>query len=142
MAHPLVSINAFMQCCRCRSHMQVVGFRRVFAHTAPIFFQRGIARLETREISSLSCEEAPGHSIVVSVFDVPYSPAMVEARTAMISDAMFVCMLLMLFTRHSHVDVIPLLLPYWPARVRAHGPRLHFLTDLCLSEYANMLDSH
>jgi hypothetical protein len=58
---------------------QVVGFRRVFAHTAPIFFQRGIARLDTMEISSLSCEEAPGHSIVVSVFDVPHSPEMVEA---------------------------------------------------------------
>lgn len=58
--------------------LQVDGFRRVFAHTAPVFFERGIAKLDTLEISSLSCEEAPGHSIVVSVFDVPYSPEMVQ----------------------------------------------------------------
>lgn len=57
--------------------LQVDGFRRVFAHTAPVFFERGIAKLNTLEISSLSCEEAPGHSIVVSVFDVPYNPEMV-----------------------------------------------------------------
>lgn len=32
------------------------GWRRVFAHTAPVFFERGIASPETREISSLSME--------------------------------------------------------------------------------------
>ena len=56
------------------------GFRRVFAHTAPVFFERGIANSETREISSLSCEEAPGRSIVVAVFDIEHSPTMVQAR--------------------------------------------------------------
>ena len=35
---------------------RVKGWRRVFAHTAPVFFERGIARPETREISSLSME--------------------------------------------------------------------------------------
>lgn len=35
-----------------------------------MFFQRGIARPETGEISSLSCEPQPGEAIVVSVFDV------------------------------------------------------------------------
>mmetsp|Transcript_19560 Transcript_19560/g.59172 ORF Transcript_19560/g.59172 Transcript_19560/m.59172 type:complete len:258 (+) Transcript_19560:232-1005(+) len=59
--------------------LQVEGFRRVFAHTAPIFFERGIARLETMEISSLSCEEAPGCSIVVTVFDIPCTPDMIAA---------------------------------------------------------------
>lgn len=48
----------------------------MFAHTAPIFFERGIARLDTLEISSLSCEEAPDCSIVVAVFDVPNTPEM------------------------------------------------------------------
>lgn len=32
------------------------GWRRVFAHAAPVFFERGIASPETREISSLSME--------------------------------------------------------------------------------------
>lgn len=64
--------------------LQVDGFRRVFAHTAPIFFQRGIARLDTLEISSLSCEEAPSHSIVVSVFDVPYSPDIVAVSISLL----------------------------------------------------------
>lgn len=58
---------------------KIDDFRRVFAHTAPVFFERGIAKLDTLEISSLSCEEASGHSIVVSVFDVPYSPETVQA---------------------------------------------------------------
>lgn len=58
------------------------GFRRVFVHTAPIFFERGIARPETGEISSLSCEEAPGHSIVVSVFEVTHTPETIEVGCA------------------------------------------------------------
>jgi hypothetical protein len=36
--------------------VRLKGWRRVFAHTAPVFFQRGIASAETREISSLSME--------------------------------------------------------------------------------------
>jgi hypothetical protein len=42
----------------------------VFAHTCDIFFERGIARLETLEVSSLSVEEAPGHELIVTLFEV------------------------------------------------------------------------
>ncbi|KAF3795712.1 hypothetical protein EJ110_NYTH04384 [Nymphaea thermarum] len=46
------------------------GFRRVFGHVAPIFFERGIAKAETREISSLSVEPCPGETLIVSVFEI------------------------------------------------------------------------
>lgn len=49
------------------------GWRRVFAHAAPIFFERGIARLETKEYSSLSVEPCEGASILVSTFQIPSS---------------------------------------------------------------------
>uniref|UniRef100_A0A0D9WFK2 Uncharacterized protein n=1 Tax=Leersia perrieri TaxID=77586 RepID=A0A0D9WFK2_9ORYZ len=70
------------------------GFRRVFAHSAPIFFERGIAIEATKEFSSLSVEPCEGELIVVTVFEikeqevvpegldgVPYAnPAVVCAR--------------------------------------------------------------
>ncbi|XVF66175.1 hypothetical protein PTKIN_Ptkin10aG0014200 [Pterospermum kingtungense] len=46
------------------------GFRRVFAHVAPIFFDRGIAKPETKEISSLSVEPCEGEILVVTVFEI------------------------------------------------------------------------
>lgn len=46
------------------------GFRRVFAHTAPIFFERGIANPETKEISSLSVEPCEGETLIVTVFSI------------------------------------------------------------------------
>jgi len=48
------------------------GWRRVFAHVAPIFFERGIANAATREMSSLSVEPSddPAAEIVVSQFEV------------------------------------------------------------------------
>ncbi|KAF3961556.1 hypothetical protein ACB098_02G052900 [Castanea mollissima] len=49
------------------------GFRRVFAHVAPIFFERGIAKLETKEISSLSVEPCEGEMLIVSVFEIKKS---------------------------------------------------------------------
>ncbi|KAJ6889777.1 hypothetical protein NC651_023502 [Populus alba x Populus x berolinensis] len=49
------------------------GFRRVFAHVAPIFFERGIAKPETKEISSLSVEPCEGESLVVTVFEIEKS---------------------------------------------------------------------
>lgn len=55
------------------------GYRRIFAHTASIFFQRGIARPETSEISSLSCEPHPGEEIVVSVFEIPGDATAIKA---------------------------------------------------------------
>lgn len=44
-----------------------------------IFFARGIARPETREVSSLSVEEHEGAEIVVSLFEVGASPAAIAA---------------------------------------------------------------
>eukprot|EP00258_Populus_trichocarpa_P049535 XP_024465554.1 uncharacterized protein LOC112328829 [Populus trichocarpa] len=56
------------------------GFRRVFAHVAPIFFERGIAKPETKEISSLSVEPCEGEGLVVTVFEIEKSeiPAFME----------------------------------------------------------------
>ena len=51
---------------------RVPNYRRVFGHPASIFFQRGIANLETKEISSLSAEPCEGHpGFICSVFEVP-----------------------------------------------------------------------
>eukprot|EP00850_Spirogloea_muscicola_P014221 SM000100S09448 [mRNA] locus=s100:405144:410147:+ [translate_table: standard] len=58
---------------------RVRGFRRVFAHVAPVFLQRGIANMDTREMSSLSAE-ADNSNIVVTVFEIKASevPAFIE----------------------------------------------------------------
>jgi hypothetical protein len=50
---------------------RVPNHRRVFSHPASIFFHRGIAVLETCEVSSLSVEESEGDSFICSVFEVP-----------------------------------------------------------------------
>lgn len=51
---------------------RVPNYRRVFAHPASIFFQRGIANVETKEMSSLSAEYCEGHpGFVCSIFEVP-----------------------------------------------------------------------
>eukprot|EP00899_Mesostigma_viride_P001968 jgi/Mesvir1/11772/Mv00139-RA.1 len=56
------------------------GFRRVFGHVAPVFIKRGIANLSTKEMSSLSVEPAPGHDIVVTIFEIKAAevPAFIE----------------------------------------------------------------
>lgn len=56
------------------------GFRRVFAHVAPIFFERGIAKPETKEISSLSVEPCEGESLIVTIFEIQKSeiPSFIE----------------------------------------------------------------
>ncbi|XP_022760605.1 uncharacterized protein LOC111306883 isoform X1 [Durio zibethinus] len=56
------------------------GFRRLFAHIAPIFFDRCIAKPETKEISSLSVEPCEGETIIVTVFEIQKSeiPAFIE----------------------------------------------------------------
>ncbi|XP_024996566.1 uncharacterized protein LOC112529491 [Cynara cardunculus var. scolymus] len=56
------------------------GFRRVFAHVAPIFFERGIAKPETKEVSSLSVEPCEGESLIVTVFEIKKSeiPSYIE----------------------------------------------------------------
>ncbi|KAG0584864.1 hypothetical protein KC19_3G240500 [Ceratodon purpureus] len=55
-------------------------FRRVFAHVAPVFLDRGIANIETEELSSLSVEPCVGESIVVTVFEISVAevPAFIE----------------------------------------------------------------
>lgn len=50
---------------------RVKNYRRVFAHPASIFFQRGLANFETLEMSSLSAEPCEGATFVCSVFEVP-----------------------------------------------------------------------
>ncbi|GLE04442.1 hypothetical protein PINS_up013384 [Pythium insidiosum] len=52
---------------------RMVNYRRVFAHPASVFFERGIANLATKEIASLSVEPAAGNSFLISVFDLPES---------------------------------------------------------------------
>ncbi|XP_057957661.1 uncharacterized protein LOC131150749 isoform X2 [Malania oleifera] len=56
------------------------GFRRVFAHAAAVFFERGIAKPETKEISSLSVEPCEGETLVVTVFEIQRSeiPSFIE----------------------------------------------------------------
>ncbi|GMH08574.1 hypothetical protein Nepgr_010414 [Nepenthes gracilis] len=46
------------------------GFRRVFAHVAPIFFERGIAKPETKEVSSLSVEPCEDETLIVTAFEI------------------------------------------------------------------------
>jgi len=47
------------------------GWKRVFAHPAAIFFERGIARLESREFASLSIEQSKDdESFMVTLFEI------------------------------------------------------------------------
>ena len=53
---------------------RVYGWRRVFQHPTTIFFERGIARPATKEISSLSAEPAPASvGFAVATFEIPTS---------------------------------------------------------------------
>ncbi|GER56906.1 replicase polyprotein 1a [Striga asiatica] len=56
------------------------GFRRVFSHVAPIFFERGIAKPETKETSSLSVEPCEDETLVVTTFEIQRSeiPSFIE----------------------------------------------------------------
>ncbi|RYR12978.1 hypothetical protein Ahy_B04g070219 isoform C [Arachis hypogaea] len=56
------------------------GFRRVFAHVAPVFFERGIAKPETMEISSLSVEPCEGETLIVTVFEIRKSEILSRGR--------------------------------------------------------------
>jgi hypothetical protein len=51
--------------------VRVRNYKRVFAHTSPIFFSRDIARQKTREIASLSVEECDGCSFIGCRFEIP-----------------------------------------------------------------------
>mmetsp|Transcript_35392 Transcript_35392/g.85653 ORF Transcript_35392/g.85653 Transcript_35392/m.85653 type:complete len:267 (-) Transcript_35392:1672-2472(-) len=70
---------------------RVQGYRRVFGHPASIFFQRGLANIETKEYSSLSAEpvtdsddggdssSSSAVGFVCSVFEVPRDEIMTAA---------------------------------------------------------------
>lgn len=58
---------------------RVSGYRRVFAHACDIFFERGIARPETGEISSLSVEEHPDSELIVTLFEINATPESIQA---------------------------------------------------------------
>ena len=53
--------------------VRVRGFQRVFAHPAAIFFEREIARLQTKEMASLCCfpSSSDEHSFLAVAFEVP-----------------------------------------------------------------------
>ncbi|GBG83441.1 hypothetical protein CBR_g37153 [Chara braunii] len=58
------------------------GFRRIFAHVAPVFFENGVANMETKEIASLSVEEVDdvNASLIITVFEIEVKevPAFIE----------------------------------------------------------------
>uniref|UniRef100_A0A9I9DNZ7 Uncharacterized protein n=1 Tax=Cucumis melo TaxID=3656 RepID=A0A9I9DNZ7_CUCME len=56
------------------------GFRRIFGNVAPVFFERGIAKPETKEISSLCAEPCEGENIIITVFEIKKSeiPAFIQ----------------------------------------------------------------
>ncbi|XP_038876043.1 uncharacterized protein LOC120068372 isoform X2 [Benincasa hispida] len=56
------------------------GFRRLFGNVAPVFFERGIAKPETKEISSLCAEPCEGENIIITVFEIKKSevPAFIQ----------------------------------------------------------------
>lgn len=60
--------------------VRVNGWRRVFQHAAAIFWERGIAIAETKEMASLSAEPSIGSGFVAATFDVPQEelPALLE----------------------------------------------------------------
>lgn len=49
---------------------RISGYRRVFAHAAAIFVERGIADMPSKQICSLSAEPCEGASFVCTVFEV------------------------------------------------------------------------
>ncbi|KAK6161057.1 hypothetical protein DH2020_004438 [Rehmannia glutinosa] len=59
------------------------GFRRVFAHAAPIFFQLGIAKPGTKEISRLSLEPCEGESLLVTTFQIMRSEVTLETHNGL-----------------------------------------------------------
>ncbi|KAL0538010.1 hypothetical protein IC582_027004 [Cucumis melo] len=60
------------------------NIRRVFGIIAPIFFEHGIAKPETKEISSLFAEPCEGETIIITVFEIKKSeiPAFIQREFA------------------------------------------------------------
>ena len=58
---------------------RIPNYRRVFGHATSLFFKRGIANMETLEMSSLSAEYMPGHKgFICTVFEVSNSDMMMK----------------------------------------------------------------
>ena len=55
------------------------GFRRVFAHTPAVFYNRGIADVPSLQMASLSAEPCEGSSFIVTAFEVPDAGTGMEA---------------------------------------------------------------
>ncbi|GER30563.1 hypothetical protein STAS_06508 [Striga asiatica] len=57
-------------------------FLSVFAHVSPVFFRLGVAKPETKEISSLSLEPCEGENVVVTTFQILRSeiPTFIETE--------------------------------------------------------------
>ncbi|CAB9530647.1 expressed unknown protein [Seminavis robusta] len=57
---------------------RIPNYRRVFGHATSIFFKRGIANQDTKEMGSLSAEHVPeGHQgFICAVFEVPNADMM------------------------------------------------------------------
>eukprot|EP01095_Lingulamoeba_sp_RSL-Kostka_P002906 TRINITY_DN13823_c0_g1_i1.p1 TRINITY_DN13823_c0_g1~~TRINITY_DN13823_c0_g1_i1.p1 ORF type:complete len:231 (+),score=48.64 TRINITY_DN13823_c0_g1_i1:131-823(+) len=51
--------------------VKVKDYRRVFQHVAEIFLERGIANLDTKEMSSLSVEYSEYSEIICTLFRIP-----------------------------------------------------------------------
>ncbi|TYK02923.1 uncharacterized protein E5676_scaffold46G00030 [Cucumis melo var. makuwa] len=71
------------------------GFRRIFGNVAPVFFERGIAKPETKEISSLCAEPCEGENIIITVFEIKKSeiPAFIQREIEFRFLAVSVCFL-------------------------------------------------
>ena len=58
-------------------YVRVVGYQRIFAHPAAIFFERGewpgIAKPLTKEIASLSTRPDPARGFVACAYQIPRS---------------------------------------------------------------------
>jgi hypothetical protein len=65
------SVRITMPSMRNFRYVRIEGHRRVFGHMSPLFFEAGIARAETLEISSLSAEPCEGASFCGVAFDIP-----------------------------------------------------------------------
>ena len=59
--------------------VKVNGYRRIFSHPTAIFFERGIADLQSKKMASLSIEKAEGFSfmgiiiIIISIIIIQFN---------------------------------------------------------------------
>lgn len=58
---------------------RLLGWRRIFAHACDIFLERGIARLDTKEMSSLSVEPLTESEILVTMFEIQHTQQSIQA---------------------------------------------------------------